>query len=102
GLGRGELPGEERQPHQEEAASTEPVAHRLHAPARDLDEPAHQREPDAEAALRSLSAALALDEEIEDLRQQLGRDPDAVVLHPQSACSPSRSTTTRMRPPGGV
>lgn len=74
---------EHGQPDDEAAPSTEAFALRLDAPVVQLREPAHQREPDAEPALRALEPAVALDEEIEDVRQQLGLDADSVVLHRQ-------------------
>src|SRR5256885_10510853 len=49
-------------------------------PILQLDQALHQREADAEAALRAVEAALALHEELEDLGQELGLDAGAVVL----------------------
>jgi len=46
----------------------------------ELDEPAHQRQPDAEASFRV--APLALNEEVEDPRQDLRRHANARVLNP--------------------
>src|SRR5262245_26020699 len=48
-----------------------------------LDQLAHDREPHAETAVASIEPALALDEQIENARQELGRDADAAVLHAQ-------------------
>src|SRR2546430_15984608 len=49
-------------------------------PLVELDQPLDEREPDAEAALATIEAALALHEELEHARQELGVDAAAVVL----------------------
>src|SRR5450631_4721105 len=46
------------------------------------DQVLDQREPETEAALGPIRAAVSLDEEIEDPREQVGRDARAVVLDP--------------------
>src|SRR2546423_11562284 len=50
-------------------------------PAVELGEPPYERQPDAEAAARPVERLLALDEEIEDPRQQVGVDALSVVAH---------------------
>ena len=59
------------------------VAVRLGAPAVRLDQLAHDREADSHAAVAAIEAAFALDEEIEDARQQIRRDTDTGVAHAQ-------------------
>ena len=54
----------------------------------ELDQSAGQREPYAEAALGAGQRLLDLGEQIEDPRQHLGRDPDAVVAHAQHDLAP--------------
>ena len=48
-----------------------------------LGQAPHQREPDAEAAARAVDGVVRLHEQIEDLRQHVGRDADALVGDPQ-------------------
>ena len=50
-----------------------------------LDEAADDGEPDAEPALRTIETGLGLREEVEDTRQHLGRDSDALSLPKSSA-----------------
>ena len=71
--------GEQGEAHDELTALTEPRAPRLHAPPVELDQPANEREPDAEPALRAVVRVRALHEEVEDPRQQIGPDADAGV-----------------------
>jgi hypothetical protein len=54
---------------------------RAHFAAVHLDQGAHQREPDAEAAVASIGRRRRLEEQVEDLRQELRLDADSVVLH---------------------
>ena len=54
-----------------------PRAARLHPSALQLDQVAHQGQADAEPARRPLARRSALDEELEDALEHLGRDPDA-------------------------
>jgi hypothetical protein len=49
----------------------------------ELDQPAGEREPYAEASLRAGRRPRDLGEQIEDLQQHLGRDPDAVIVNTQ-------------------
>ena len=69
-----------RQRHAEGGAFAGAGAFGRHAPLVQLDQALHQREADAETALRAVEAALALHEELEDARQELGLDAAAVVL----------------------
>ena len=46
-----------------------------------LDEPLDDGKADAEPTLRAIGRALALHEQVEHSRQELGRDSDAVVAH---------------------
>ena len=39
----------------------------------------HQREPDSQAAARAVDGVVGLHEQVEDLRQHVGRDADALV-----------------------
>jgi len=50
-----------------------------------LDEAADDGEPDAEPALRTIETGLGLREVVEDTRQHLGRDSDALSLPKSSA-----------------
>ena len=75
----------EGKPHGEGAAPTAAGAHRLHCPAVQLDETAHQREADPEPALGAIERPLALHEEFEDAGKQLGRDPHAGVADRQES-----------------
>ena len=97
----------ERQPHLELGASPRTCAPRLHAPAVELHQPPRHREADAEAAGRAVEPLRALREEIEHVRQQLGRDPGAVVPnanHRLSALAAGRDLdpAARLRVLGGV
>ena len=79
-----------------------PSLARLDAAAVQLDDAAHQREADAEAAARAIERALALREEVEDPRQQLGRDADAGVRARGARRSPVRARSSRHgEPPAG-
>ena len=53
-------------------------------PAVRLDQPPHNREPDAEAAVSPIEPTLALHEQIEDPRQEIRRDADAGITHPKN------------------
>ena len=75
--------GEDWQPHGERAAASRAGAGRLHRSAVQLDELAHEREPDAEPAGAALERAIALHEQLEHARQQLGTDAHAGVAHGQ-------------------
>ena len=63
-----------RQPHGELAAPARPVAGGLDRAAVQLDQPLDQRQADPQAALGAGQRAVALREQVEDLRQRLGRD----------------------------
>ena len=54
---------------------------RLDAPLMQLDQALDECEPDTQSALAAIEAALALHEELEHARQELGLDAAAVVLH---------------------
>ncbi len=71
----------ERQAHRELASAAGTVARRDHAPAVQLDQIAHQREADAQPALRMPSARMALRKHVENVRQRIGRDSGAIVVH---------------------
>ena len=73
--------GGQRQPHDELAAAAGAGAVGGDAPAVQLDEPARQRQPDAEPALRALQRRRDLREHLEHRRQVLRLDADAVVGH---------------------
>ena len=63
------------------ASQARPRAVRLDTAAVHLDEPAHDRESDAEPAPRPLQRHVGLDEQVEYVREQLGREADAAVAH---------------------
>src|SRR5262245_28081860 len=77
--------GSERQPDDESAATPTPFAVRLDGARMQLDEPAHEREPDPEPAMRAIRALLALREQVEDPRQQLGCNAASRVFDLQHA-----------------
>src|SRR5512135_2392590 len=52
------------------------------APVVHLDEAPHQGESDPESPLAAVERAVGLGEQVEDARQQLGRDADPVVAYP--------------------
>ena len=76
-LGRGDA----RQAHRERRAAAIAVAGGMHAAAVHFGQPLHQREADAQAAARAVDGVVRLHEQIEDLRQHLRRDADALVDH---------------------
>ena len=94
------------QPHGEPAAAARPVAGAGHRSAVHLDEAAHQRQPDAEPALRAPRRRVRLHEQIEHLRQRRRVDSDAVVADDDRTHDCRRplstSTLTPSRPPSGV
>src|SRR5205085_4068022 len=69
-----------RQPDDELAALAAPFAARLDGAVVHADQRANEAQADAEAALRSLERMVDLHEGVEDLRQHVARDADAVVL----------------------
>lgn len=75
--------GGQWQAHGQFAAQPGPRAGRLRLAAVQLDDAAHQRQPDAQPALGAIDRAFALHEEIEGGGQQRGRHADAVVDHAQ-------------------
>ena len=79
---RGPSAGGDRQAHDELAALARAVALRLDGAAVHLDQPLHQRQADAQPALRALQRPVHLGEHVEDAGQHLGRDADAGVPDP--------------------
>src|SRR6185312_15996675 len=71
--------GNGRQYHLEAGSASRAVAGRAHTSAVHFDEAADHRQPYPESALRAVEGSFALHEEIEDSRQQLRGDPDAIV-----------------------
>ena len=66
----------------------------------ELREPAHERQPDAEPARGASRILLALRKQVEDPRQERGRDADAAVLHADAPRRRSvRAVEIRMVPP---
>src|SRR5947207_13189819 len=63
------LPGGGRQTDDELAAPPRPLAERVDGAAVQLDQAAHQREADPEAALRAIGQLIPLDEQLEHRRQ---------------------------------
>ena len=70
-----------RQAHGEFAAAIAALAFRDDRPVLHLDEPAHERQPDAEAAVRARERAIDLRKRIEDRREVLRRNPHARIAH---------------------
>jgi hypothetical protein len=54
---------------------------RLDGAAVHLDEGTHERQPDAEPALRALERSVHLREHLEDVRQRRRRDADSTIAH---------------------
>ena len=65
-----------------------PVAGGLDRAAVHLDQPLHQRQPDAQAALRAVERAIDLREEVEHLGQHLRGNADAGVAHAEHRLLP--------------
>ena len=74
--------GQGGQRHDELAALAENAC-RADGAAVQIDESLHQAQADAQAPLRAVERAVGLSEQIEDVGQQLGRNTDAGVAHPQ-------------------
>ena len=74
----------------------------LDRPAVHLDQPPHERQADAQPALRPVERAVRLREQVEHARQHVRRDADAGVADADDAPAPSvsRSALSQMRPPG--
>ena len=78
-----------------------PVARRLDAPPCSSTRRLHQRQADAEPALARDRAPVRLREQLEDARQHVGGDADAVVAHADvTASPPGAHARRRSRPPG--
>ena len=60
----------------------------MHAAAVQFGEAPHQRQPDAEAAAGTVDGVVRLHEQIEDLRQHVGRNADALVGNTQHGVIP--------------
>ena len=73
-----------------------------HRAAMELDQVAHDREPEAEAAEWPREAAVALAEAVEHERQHVGRDADPGVGHADFGVRPSGRRRTVTCPPRGV
>ena len=69
----------QRQRHQEGAPLAVARALHPHRAAVQLDQVAHDGEPEAEPAVAARGGAVELAEAVEDVRQELGRDAGAVV-----------------------
>ena len=74
GCGLGKLGLDQLQVHAELAAASQALAARLHLAAVQLDERAHDRQAEAETALRTVERLPLLDEQVEDRGQHLGRE----------------------------
>src|SRR5256714_2650953 len=77
GFGRGNV--RQRQPHDELAARAGAVASCLDRAAVQLDETAHQREPNAQTALGAVERGVPLHEDIEHAREGVRGDAVAVI-----------------------
>ena len=75
--GRGSRRLHERQAHDELAAAAGPLAARFHGAAVHLGQPLHQREPDAEPALRVIDGAAHLGEDV--VAELVTRGPERAV-----------------------
>src|SRR5262249_61804241 len=78
-------PGAPVMPPRQRARTPPPVpaarSPRIDPPPRDLDQPPGDRKTEAEPAMASRAARVGLAEAFEHVRQELGRDPLAVVFH---------------------
>ena len=72
---------QDRQTHDEFAALAQAAAVRFHPSAVHLDEPTHEIQADAQAALRPFQRARRLREHLEHRGQHIAGNADAVVLH---------------------
>ena len=79
-----------------------PSLESLHGSAVHFDQPAHQREPDSEAALRAVERVVDLGEEVEDGRELFGGDADAVIAYAEDGLAVRRATLEIDRPPSSV
>ena len=75
--------GERGKADREDAPRARAGALRVHGTAVKLDEPLDQGQADPEAAAAAIQGALALDEQVEDAREELGTYAHAAVLHPK-------------------
>ena len=75
---------------------------RFDAAALQVDELAHECQPDTHAAVPSRDPRIALLEQLEDARHEFGRYPLAVVLDVEPRFVAVAVTRTAIRPPGGV
>ena len=71
-------------------------------PPMQLDQVPHDREAEAEAAVRARHAAVGLTEAIEDVRQELRGDADAGVGTRSRRAPSIRDEAISTRPPAGV
>src|SRR5438552_4460459 len=75
--------GERGKADREDAPGARAGALRVHGTAVKLDEPLDQGQADPEAAAAAIQGALALDEPVEDAREEHGTYAHAAVLHPK-------------------
>ena len=92
----------QRQADDKFAAFAKPVTIRDHRTSVQLDETLDERQADAEPAFLARERALALHEQIEDARKQLGRDAAPVVAHAEPCGVVVTGNLTSIRPPFGV
>ena len=78
----GQCRREERESHDELAATPAPGTARLDRPAVQLDEPLDECEPDPESALLAVERHVLLREQAEDAVERLGDEPHARVADP--------------------
>ncbi len=64
-------------------------------PVVQIDQPTGQREPDTQTALGAIGRLIALEEQIEDARQSVRGNPDAVVAHANLECPVARAGVDR-------
>jgi len=91
----------ERQLDDEGAAPPRPLAARLDAPAVQLRDRPHDGEAESEPALGAVEVAPALDEQLEDARQERRVDAAPVVLHLQPRRRAERRRAQPHMPAGG-
>ncbi len=77
-----------RQPDDELAAAVGAFATGLHGTTVELNQPAHKREPDAEAALRAIERVVNLSKKLEDGCEFLSGYTNAVIAYAENGLGP--------------
>src|SRR5438067_753978 len=81
GVARLDILRRHREPHREGGALALARTRGRHRAAVPLDQVAHDRQPEPQPPVRARARAVGLPEALEDVRQEVGRNPDARVTH---------------------